>query len=457
MNRSLPMREEEILSVVSAAADVPRDEIVVKKREGRQIKANALFEGSSSPNSPRVPVGVFFATKSPELAVEGAVRRMALDVSYPEAIVVLLGVAADRHARVFGYGDSVVAKNLAAGLSVDLEVVARPTVSQSKSAVGIDASALRDALESTPNVILQGPPGTGKTSIAIELARAMVSTAEGLTLAQCRYGALVEKADGDIAADATALQVPLVWEIAQMHPSYGYDDLVRRVRPASQDGDLQFVVEDGLLTKLSALAEARGPGNPVLLILDEINRCNIASTLGEFIFAIDPGHRGEPVRLQYQAAGLKPSVAVPPNLWIVGTMNTADRSIALVDHAIRRRFSFLDVPADIGAIDGWYVSNTAMRNVARELFLAANEGVEPSMWIGHSAFLVDPASPSEWPARLARQIVYNVMPTLAEYKREALRPKASIAWMGAEFDGSRSVTCERAFRLAFAKRMARDA
>lgn len=451
------MHEEEILNVVATVAKISLGEIVQKKREGRQIKANALFEGSSSPNSPRLPVGVFFATKSPELAVEGAMRRMALDVSYPEAIVVLFDVSGGRHARVFGYGDSLVAKNLASALLLDLEVVARPSVSQSKKAAGIDASALREALENSPNVILQGPPGTGKTSIAIELARNLIGIVDEFTLDQCRYGALVDNAEGDISADATALAVPLVWEIAQMHPSYGYEDLVRRVRPTSQGGDLQFVVEDGLLTQLCDLATARGPDAPVLLILDEINRCNLAATLGEFIFAIDPGHRGEPVRLQYQGTGLKPSVAVPPNLWIVGTMNTADRSIALVDHAVRRRFRFLDVPADIDAIDSWYVSDVAMRDVARELFLAANEGVEPAMRIGHSAFLIDPASPSEWPARLARQIVYNVMPTLAEYEREGLRPTSGIAWMGVEFDGSRPITCERGFRRAIAERTIRDA
>lgn len=448
------MHKDDILDIVARVADVPLEKIVSKEREGRQIKANALFEGSSSPNSPRVPVGVFFATKSPELAVEGAIRRLALDVSYPEAIVALFDLEGEQRAKVFGYGDSVVAKNLASALSVDLEVVARPAVSESKSAEGIDASALREALETSPNVILQGPPGTGKTSIAIELARAMVRTVDGLTLDQCRYGALTENAQGDVSEDGTALTVPLVWEIAQMHPSYGYDDLVRRVRPTSEDGDLQFVVEDGLLTNLCALAEARGPDAPVLLILDEINRCNLAATLGEFIFAIDPGHRSEPVRLQYQGAGLRPSVAVPPNLWIVGTMNTADRSIALVDHAVRRRFRFVDVPADVDAIDGWYVSDATMRNVARELFLAANEGVEPSMMVGHSAFLVDSSSRTEWPAKLARQIVYNVMPTLAEYEREGLRPRAGIAWMGTDFDDFAPVTCERALRLAITERTA---
>lgn len=451
------MDKDEILKIVAEAANLPVDALVSKEREGRQIKANALFEGSSSPNSSRVPVGIFFATKSPELAIEGAMRRMALDVSYPEAIVALFEIDGGRRARVFGYGDSIVAKDLAASLSVVLEVVARPAISESRAAAGIDASVLRSSLETCPNVILQGPPGTGKTSIAIELARAIVAEVEGLSLDQCRYGVLLDGAGGNISEVEAALSAPLVWEIAQMHPSYGYDDLVRRVRPTSKDGDLQFVVEDGLLTQLCELAEARGPDAPVLLILDEINRCNLAATLGEFIFAIDPGHRSRPVRLQYQGPGLKSSVAVPPNLWIVGTMNTADRSIALVDHAVRRRFRFLDVPADIDAIDGWYVSDAEMRQVARELFLAANEGVEPAVMIGHSLFLVDPASSTEWPGRLARQIVYNVMPTLVEYEREGLRANSSIAWMGTEFESSEPLACERAIRAAVAERTANGA
>ncbi len=448
------MTKDEILTIVAAVANVPRDEIVEKERDGRQIKANALFEGSSSPNSGRVPVGVFFARRSPELAIEGAMRRMALDVSYPEAIVVLFDVGGVGRARVFGYGDSVVARNLAASLSVDLEVVTRPSISESKAAAGIDASELRAALETAPNVILQGPPGTGKTSIAIELARSLIGDVEGYTLEQCRYGVVAAGSAANISEDVTALSAPLIWEIAQMHPSYGYDDLVRRVRPSSKGGDLQFVVEEGLLTQLCELAEARGPKRPVLLVLDEINRCNVAATLGEFIFAIDPGHRSEPVRLQYQGSGLRSSIAVPPNLWIVGTMNTADRSIALVDHAVRRRFQFVNVPADVGAIDGWYLADPKKRVVARELFVAANDGVEASMMIGHSLFLVEMEPSQEWPARFARQIVYNVLPTLAEYAREGLRQGAGIVWMGEEFNVSEPLACERAVRRAVEKRIA---
>lgn len=451
------MHKDQIIKIISEASGLSVDEITSKEREGRQIKANALWEGSSSPNSPRSPLGIFFATKSPELAIEGAIRRMTLDVPYPEAIVILFDVHATKRARVFGYGDSIIARNLANALSVELEIVQRPISSEIKSAVGIDSTILRSTLKSSPNVILQGPPGTGKSSIAIELARSMAGEEPGPTLDQCRYGALTASSTGAITADQQALKAPIVWEIVQMHPSYGYDDLVRRVRPSSVDGDLQFVVEDGLLPELCDLALARGPSRPVLLILDEINRCNLAMTLGEFIFAIDPGHRSEPVRLQYQGAGLKSSVAVPPNLWIVGTMNTADRSIALVDHAIRRRFRFLDVEADVSAIDGWYVANADMRKVARELFLASNDGVEPSMKIGHSFFLVDTSSSSEWPARLARQIVYSVLPTLVEYEREGLRPNSTISWMGREFNNILPLSCERSIAQAIALRIANDA
>src|SRR5207248_2321807 len=139
------------------------------------------------------------------------------------------------------------------------------------------------------------------------------------------FGELLHQHRGDMAtlladADGRAFSAGAVWEMVQLHPGYGYDDLVRRIRPTSSDGDLQFVVEDCLLPQMCALASARAPNKPVILILDEINRCNLASVLGEFIFAIDPGHRSMPVRLQYQAAGLQPSISVPPNLWVVGTM-----------------------------------------------------------------------------------------------------------------------------------------
>jgi 5-methylcytosine-specific restriction protein B len=434
------MKREDIIAAVAAAAGVPENQLTVKERQGRQIKANALFEGGSSPSSPRQPAGVFFATNAGDLAVDGALLRMNLDVPYPEAVLALFDAAGDgRRARIFGYPDSGLASQLSKALGVDFEDVARPTTAnETKAAVTLDTTKLYRAIKSFPNIVLQGPPGTGKSSLAIELVRELVSAVDVTTVDQCRFGNLLKHAEGDLAAliggAGKALNLPVVWEMVQLHPGYGYDDLVRRVSPVSDGGELQFVVEDRLLPKLCALAEARGGNKPVILILDELNRCNLSATLGEFIFAIDPGHRSTPVRLQYQGAGLKPSVAVPPNLWIIGTMNTADRSIALVDYAIRRRFRFIDVPADIGVVADWYASRPEMGAIATEIFEAVNSDVAPNVRVGHSAFLIDPLPDDNWPARFARQVAYHVAPLLLEYVREGLKPPGPLQWQALELD-----------------------
>src|SRR5690606_19255521 len=177
------------------------------------------------------------------------------------------------------------------------------------------------------------------------------------------------------------------------------------------------------------LALARGE-KPVVLILDEINRANLAAVLGEFVFAIDPGHRGSAVRLQYQGSGVSPSVCVPPNVWIIGTMNTADRSLALVDYAIRRRFRFLDVPADTDVVSSWYAEHVALGQIAASMMASCNIGLTDRLLVGHAAFLEPPLPLDTWPQRFARKISYQVLPLLAEYDREGLRAGGAVAFEG---------------------------
>src|SRR5439155_1441184 len=148
----------------------------------------------------------------------------------------------------------------------------------------------------------------------------------------------------------------LIWEMIQLHPGYSYDDLVRGMSAVQRDGKLCFVPEDRLLVHLAMLA-VRRPNTTVVIILDEINRCNLASVLGELIFAMEPGARGVPVRLQYGAPPGSPAgdvLSLPINLKFIGTMNTADRSISMVDYAIRRRFRFLDIRPNRGVIEKAY-------------------------------------------------------------------------------------------------------
>ena len=160
-------------------------------------------------------------------------------------------------------------------------------------------------LQEKKQVIFQGPPGTGKTYIARVLARALAGKGENLV------------------------------ELVQFHPSYAYEDFVQGFRPTLVNGQPGFELRDGPLRRMAERARS-DESNNYYLIIDEINRGNLAKVFGELYFLLE--YRHEEMILQYSSE----SFSLPKNLYIIGTMNTADRSIALVDLALRRRFYFVD-------------------------------------------------------------------------------------------------------------------
>ncbi|MCE2469433.1 MAG: AAA family ATPase [Dehalococcoidia bacterium] len=174
-----------------------------------------------------------------------------------------------------------------------------------------DASFLekiRSLLEDKRQVIFQGPPGTGKTFVARALAKHLAGSTGSV-------------------------------ELVQFHPSYAYEDFIQGYRPSlTANGQPSFALRDGPL--LRAAKAARGePDAKHYLIIDEINRGNLAKVFGELYFLLE--YRDEAIHLQY-AEDSDDRFSLPPNLYIIGTMNTADRSIALVDLALRRRFAFAE-------------------------------------------------------------------------------------------------------------------
>ena len=172
-------------------------------------------------------------------------------------------------------------------------------------------------LDEKRQVIFQGPPGTGKTYVAQKLARHIAGSEERVTL-------------------------------VQLHPSYAYEDFVQGFRPTLKDGRAVFELKDGPLLKAAKLAR-KGPGEKHFLVIDEINRGNLAKVLGELYFLLE--YRDEKISLQYQGESDE-RFSLPPNLYIIGTMNTADRSIALVDLALRRRFYFVELHPDEEPVKG---------------------------------------------------------------------------------------------------------
>lgn len=296
---------------------------------------------------------------------------------------------------------------------------------------------LIESLEEFPNLILQGPPGTGKTSLALGLVEAQIrSTNETGTLEDYRFSNLLnaERQDLDSVLESLDEDLPLVWELVQFHPAYTYEDFVRGLKPQSTDAGFGFRAEDGLLPQLCQVAEAIGPDRPVILILDEINRGQLSSVLGELIFALDVDYRGNPVHLQYQGNGLAATLTIPRNLLVIGTMNTADRSIAFMDYAIRRRFRFFEVPASASEITNWYGTASQQSELAVQLFEAINLNLEPHLRIGHSFFLVNPTVKVEWTGKLARRIAYEVAPQLLEYVKDGTSAITSFNWDGRDWD-----------------------
>ncbi len=171
---------------------------------------------------------------------------------------------------------------------------------------GIDAEELNRwvrAIERKGQAIIYGPPGTGKTFIAEKLAQHLIGGGDGFS------------------------------ELVQFHPAYAYEEFVQGIRPRTGDnGRLEYPMQSGRF--LEFCDRARRCRDKCVMIIDEINRANLARVFGELMYLLE--YRDQVVPL---AGGGR--FSIPPNVRIIGTMNTADRSIALVDHALRRRFAFI--------------------------------------------------------------------------------------------------------------------
>ena len=212
-------------------------------------------------------------------------------------------------------------------------------------------------LKDKKQVIFQGPPGTGKTYVAQKVAECLAGSKDRVTL-------------------------------VQFHPSYAYEDFVQGFRPAStSDGQPGFKLREGPL--LWAAEQARKePSAHHFLIIDEINRGNLAKVFGELYFLLE--YRKHEMNLQYSDQPF----SLPKNLFIIGTMNTADRSIARVDLALRRRFYFVEFHPDVEPVQGllqrWLRKNAPNMAWVADVVDRANENLsDRHAVIGPSHFMVD--------------------------------------------------------------------
>ncbi|OEC93559.1 AAA family ATPase [Rhizobium sp. YK2] len=263
-----------------------------------------------------------------------------------------------------------------------------------------------DLLRRKKNVILQGPPGTGKTWLAKRLGYALMGTRDAYRL--------------------TAVQ---------FQPTLSYEDFVRGWRPDGTKG-LQLV--DGVF--LEAVDAAKSdPHTPYVLVIEEINRGNPAQVLGEMLTLIEDGKRSlsEALRLAYPRT-IDERVHVPENLFIIGTMNLADRSLALVDLALRRRFSFISLsPQFNGAWEKWMLDRGAPADLvttiaAKMKFLNGAIEAERSLGrqfqVGHS-FMTPHVSPGDdgqaWKSWYLETVRTEIAPLLEEYWYDNVKEAAA--------------------------------
>jgi len=297
------------------------------------------------------------------------------------------------------------------------------------------------ALHGRKQMILQGPPGTGKTYLAKQTAGLLL----GIPLAPSGdFNEALTKAFLDVNRYRPdqlpdAIKKQGCWTLVQFHPSYTYEDFVRGISAkVNIQGTPVFSVEDKLFASICKIAAAIAP-KPTVLIIDEINRGDLSKVLGELVYGLE--YRDQPISLQYTDGSDR--FVIPSALYIIATMNTADRSIAHIDYAIRRRFDFIEVSPDRSVVEKCH-ENSNISDSALALFDSTTRLLEhhPQYALGHSYFL------EVTPEALARSVVFQVLPLLAEYRIEGVLGE-SDSLIVPKWSGSKGIPFkhERPFEL----------
>ena len=243
---------------------------------------------------------------------------------------------------------------------------------------------LVELLKIKKNIILQGAPGVGKTFCAERLA----------------YSIMGKKDERRI-------------KTIQFHQSYSYEDFIMGYKPS---GD-SFRLRNGVFYNF-CIEASNNPNEDYFFIIDEINRGNLSKIFGELLMMIEKDYRGKEITLAYSDQGFH----VPDNLYIIGMMNTADRSLALIDYALRRRFSFFDMKPGFGS-DGFKAHLEAVGNEKFEKVIkliselnseiSNDDSLGSGFEIGHSYFCGKPEDITD--SYIVKIVKYDIFPTIKEY------------------------------------------
>ena len=270
--------------------------------------------------------------------------------------------------------------------------------------VGI-AGRIQSVLDRKSQVVLYGPPGTGKTFWAERTANDLASlSAFGKLFEQ-----LTELEKRTVVGND---QESGLVRICCFHPAYGYEDFLEGYRPRTVSGNISFDLRDGVFKKLCKDAAA-SPEREFFLVVDEINRGDIPRIFGELLTVLEKDKRGKKVVLPVS----QEMFSVPMNIFLIGTMNTADRSISLIDAALRRRFGWVELMPDSGVLKDSSVSGIALKAWLDALNARVRKFVgrdARNLQIGHS-YLMQVGSPIRDLATLKRAIRDDIIPLLEEY------------------------------------------
>lgn len=290
-------------------------------------------------------------------------------------------------------------------------------------------------------MILQGPPGTSKTYNAKKII------AEGIFVSN------LENKPEDFTGSKKQITEILnnnqinsdnkgYWDMVQLHPSYGYEDFVRGITIKTKDEQIQYETVNKIFGKMCKIAGNDDEGKKYFLLIDEINRADVATVFGELIYALE--YRDEAIETPYEVEQLSKEkssmvksskITVPDNLYIIGTMNTADKSVGNIDYAIRRRFIFFDLLPDENVIKSKKMKENESeiekeKTKAKKVFLGVNEFIKTSIntqyrandfLIGHTYFLLpenleeNNSEDDNLKELIKYRMEYQVLPILREY------------------------------------------
>lgn len=292
-----------------------------------------------------------------------------------------------------------------------LTPIAKPTSSTMQPVIVIPrlpgaAGRIQSILDRKGQVILYGPPGTGKTYWAMVTARNLAT--------YYRFGLPYDDLADDqkVVVTGTEQLADGLVRLCSFHPAYGYEDFLEGYKPISVNNQLVFERRDGIFKRVCEDAR-RDSSHRYFLIIDEINRGDIPRIFGELLTVLEKDKRRSAILLPLSGAPFH----VPDNVYVIGTMNTADRSIALLDTALRRRFGFIELMPDSSML-----GNTTVKGIPLGPWLAAlnqrlreNIGRDArNLQIGH-AYLLAGGEPIADFAHFARVVQDDLLPLLEEY------------------------------------------